>query len=61
MPLSLPQNYREILIGLAALRDDPPLRMRFAAAARERAELEFGHDRMLDRMEAVFRRVLGER
>ena len=59
--LVAPRSAEALSIGLAALRDDPPLRMRFAAAARERAELDFGHDHMLDRMEAVFRRVLGER
>jgi hypothetical protein len=46
--LVAPARPRRFSIGLAALRDDPPLRMRFAAAARERAELDFGHDRMLD-------------
>lgn len=45
--------------GLAALRDDPRLRCRMGAAARERAERDFGIDRMLDRMEAVFSAAAG--
>jgi hypothetical protein len=43
------------------LRDDPALRARYAAAARERAMRDFGIDRMLDRMEAVFRSVVERR
>jgi glycosyltransferase involved in cell wall biosynthesis len=59
--LVTPRSAEALATGLAVLRDDSALRARFAAAARERAELDFGQDRMLDRMEAVFRRVMGER
>lgn len=59
--LVTPRSAEALASALAALRDDPPLRARFAAAGRERAELDFGQGRMLDRMEAVFRRVLGAR
>jgi glycosyltransferase involved in cell wall biosynthesis len=44
--------------ALVQLRDDPGLRARYAAAARERAMRDFGIDRMLDRMETVFRSVV---
>jgi glycosyltransferase involved in cell wall biosynthesis len=59
--LVAPRSAEALATGLAVLRDDSALRARFAAAARGRAELDFGQDRMLDRMEAIFRRVLGER
>jgi glycosyltransferase involved in cell wall biosynthesis len=53
-----PRDPAALATGLARLRDDPALRRRFGAAARERAEARFGLDRMLDRMEAVFRMVV---
>jgi glycosyltransferase involved in cell wall biosynthesis len=53
-----PRSAASLAAGLATLRDDAALRARFAAAARARAERDFGLDRMLDRMEAVFRAVL---
>jgi glycosyltransferase involved in cell wall biosynthesis len=53
-----PQDAVALAGALATLREDPALRARFALAARERAERDFGTDRMLDGMEAVFRRVL---
>jgi glycosyltransferase involved in cell wall biosynthesis len=59
--LVTPRSVDDLAQGLARLRDDVALRARFGAAARERALLDFGQDRMLDRMEAVFRRVLDER
>ena len=53
-----PRDPAALAAGLARLRDDPALRRRFGGAARERAEAHFGLDRMLDRMEAVFRMVV---
>lgn len=47
--------------ALATLRGDPTLRARFGTAARARAERDFGLDKMLDAMEAVFTGVLGRR
>jgi glycosyltransferase involved in cell wall biosynthesis len=47
--------------ALATLRGDPALRARFGTAARARAERDFGLDKMLDAMEAVFTGVLGRR
>jgi glycosyltransferase involved in cell wall biosynthesis len=59
--LVAPRSAEALAAALARLRDDPPLRAGFGRAARARAERDFGIDRMLDRMEAVFRRVLKER
>lgn len=56
-----PRDVSALGVALGELRDDPALRARFGAAARVRAERDFGIDRMLDRMEAVFRAVVGER
>jgi glycosyltransferase involved in cell wall biosynthesis len=53
-----PRDAPALGAALARLRDDPGLRRRFGAAARTRAQERFGLDAMLDRMEAVFRRVL---
>lgn len=50
-----PRDTAALAAALTRVRDDPDLRARFAAAARERAVRDFGIDRMLDRMEAVFR------
>jgi glycosyltransferase involved in cell wall biosynthesis len=58
--LVTPRSAQSLAQGLASLRDDAALRARFGAAGRERALLDFGKERMLDRMESVFRRVLGE-
>ena len=56
--LVAPRSAEALAAGLARLRDEPQLRTGFARAARARAERDFGVDRMLDRMEAVFRHVL---
>jgi glycosyltransferase involved in cell wall biosynthesis len=53
--LVAPRSAEALAAGLATLRDDLALRMRFAAAAHARAVRDFGLDPMLDRMEAVFR------
>jgi len=55
--LVAPRSAAALATGLAALRDDPARRARFAAAAHARAVRDFGLDPMLDRMEAVFRAV----
>jgi glycosyltransferase involved in cell wall biosynthesis len=56
--LVAPRSAEALVAALARLRDEPQLRAGFARAARARAERDFGIDRMLDRMEAVFRHVL---
>jgi len=56
-----PRDAAALGAALARLREDPGLRRRFGAAARVRAQERFGLDAMLDRMEAVFRRVLERR
>ena len=56
-----PRSSDSLLAQLSRLRDDPSLRARFGAAAREKAVRDFGIDRMLDRMEAVFRSVAERR
>ena len=53
-----PRSAESLAAGLARLRDDGALRARFGSAARARAERDFGIERMLDRMEVVFRSVL---
>lgn len=59
--LVTPRSAEALAAGLVQLRDDAALRARFGAAGRERAVRNFGIDRMLDRMEAVFRDALRER
>jgi glycosyltransferase involved in cell wall biosynthesis len=56
-----PRDIAALGSALAQLRDDPALRARFGAAAHMRAERDFGIDRMLDRMEAIFRTVAERR
>ena len=53
-----PRDVPALGAALARLRDDATLRARLGAAGRTRALADFGIDRMLDRMEAVFRAVL---
>lgn len=53
-----PQDVDDLARGIARLVDDPALRARLGAAARRHCEEAFGYERMLDRMEALFR---GER
>ena len=54
-----PRSATELGTALARLRDDAALRARLGAAGHARAGQRFGLDAMLDRMEAVFRTVLG--
>jgi glycosyltransferase involved in cell wall biosynthesis len=54
-----PRSSEALAEALARLRDDAPQRAQLGAAARRRAEKDFGIDQMLDRMEAVFRSVAG--
>ncbi len=56
-----PRDAPALGAALARLRDDPALRARLGAAGRARAVRDFGLDRMLDRMEAVFRAVAEKR
>jgi len=56
-----PRDVAALVAALSRLRDDPALRSRLGAAGHARALRDFGIDRMLDRMEAVFRDVLGAR
>ena len=53
-----PRDVAALGAALARLRDDAALRARLGSAGRTRALRDFGIDRMLDRMEAVFRTVL---
>jgi glycosyltransferase involved in cell wall biosynthesis len=53
-----PRDTTALATALTRLREDAALRTRFASAARARAARDFGIDRMLDRMEAVFRAVV---
>ena len=56
-----PRDVAALGSAMARLRDDPALRARLGSAGRIRALRDFGIDRMLDRMEAVFRAVLVQR
>jgi glycosyltransferase involved in cell wall biosynthesis len=49
-----PRDPAALAAALATLRGDAALRARFGVAARARAGRDFGIDRMLDAMEAVF-------
>ena len=53
-----PRDVAALGAVMARLRDDAALRAQLASAGRARAVLAFGIDRMLDRMETVFRAVL---
>ncbi len=55
-----PRDPVRLAEALARLMADPALRERMGAAARARAEAEFGLDRMLDAMERVFARVAAQ-
>lgn len=52
-----PKDVPALAAALQRLMTDPALRARMGAAARSRAEREFGLDRMLDGMERVFAAV----
>jgi glycosyltransferase involved in cell wall biosynthesis len=56
-----PASPAALAAALGTLRDSVELRHRLAAEARRKAEREFGIDRMLDAMEAVFRSVARSR
>jgi glycosyltransferase involved in cell wall biosynthesis len=56
-----PRDAAALGAAMARLRDDAALRAQLGSAGRARALREFGIDRMLDRMEAVFRAVLERR
>ena len=54
-----PQDAEALAQALRRLIDAPELRQRLGAAARLRCESAFGIERMLDRMEDVFRNAVG--
>jgi glycosyltransferase involved in cell wall biosynthesis len=54
-----PQQLEPLRAALAGLLEDPQRRAMLGAAARAFAEANCGLDTMLDRMEAIFRDVLG--
>jgi glycosyltransferase involved in cell wall biosynthesis len=56
-----PRDAAALAATLAVLRDDPALRARYGAAAHARAQRDFGIDRMLVRMEALFTSVVEKR
>ena len=53
-----PRDAPALAAALAALMEDPARRTAMGRAGREYAEAHFGINRMLDQMEAVFRRVI---
>ena len=56
-----PRSPPALAAALERLMTDAPLRARMGAAAHAHAQANFGIDRMLDAMEAVFARVAGGR
>lgn len=56
-----PQDANELARALTRLIDDPALRMRLGAAARDWCRHRFAYETMLARMEAIFRQVAGGR
>lgn len=54
-----PQDADALRRALLRLIESPGLRSTLGAAARLRCERDFGRERMLDRMERIFRNVLG--
>jgi glycosyltransferase involved in cell wall biosynthesis len=54
-----PGDPAALAAALVDLARNPALATRLAAAARARARDEFGMDRMLERMDALYRRLLG--
>jgi glycosyltransferase involved in cell wall biosynthesis len=55
-----PQDAAALAAALARLHDDPELRASLARRAREHVRERFARERMLERMEAVFRSVASE-
>jgi len=53
-----PRDVLALGAAMAQLRDDSAMRHRLGAAGHSRAARDFGLDRMLDRMESIFRAVL---
>ena len=53
-----PRDAAALAAALGALIEDPARRAAMGKAGRDYAQTHFGIDRMLDRMEAVFRRVI---
>jgi glycosyltransferase involved in cell wall biosynthesis len=51
------RDARALADALASLIADPPLRARMGAAARARAEAEFGRDAVIDRTLALYREI----
>ncbi len=54
-----PQDVAALRASVARLMDDPALRAALGAAAREHVKEAYSYDRMLDRMEKVYRLVSG--
>jgi glycosyltransferase involved in cell wall biosynthesis len=53
-----PKAYADAIVGLLA---NPALRSALGAAARRTVEDEYGWERMIDQVEATYRRVLARR
>jgi glycosyltransferase involved in cell wall biosynthesis len=54
-----PGDTEALARALAHLLEDEPLRRRLGAAARRRAEAEFGEETMIDRIEQLLQRMIG--
>ena len=50
-----PENPGALRLALERLMGDPALRSKLGAAARRHCAERFSYDRMLDRMEAIYR------
>ena len=54
-----PDDPEALADAIAALLDDPERRVAYGEAARQRVEEEFSREQMIDRTEALYRRLLG--
>ena len=56
--LLAPGDVNGLKIAIETLAGAPDLRAKLGAAGRERCREMFDHDRMVDQIEAVYRRIL---
>lgn len=55
-----PKDSRGLALAISTLADCPPLRQKLGAAGRAKCREMFDHNRMVDRIEALYRRLLAD-